>query len=299
MLENWVQKRLVLIGNQQPLDKGLQRMNRHKITALPVINELNGKIKGVVDNLDIVCYLSKILESEPIGPARWDFNLETCEKLLQFSKNKPMIISNQSNMWDAIQELSKGTKRVMVIDGPCELHQQLGEEEGVLGLFTQSDVIRFLATNPYWLKMSPKARMSLKNLGLLDSPYEKVQTMDQDSSTYLAFKKMAETQTSGLAIVDSDGKMVASLSASNIRGISRRNFQLLNRPVYEFLQRDRRRGWWTMPIYVEESDTLEKIILQFASTKVHQMFLLDQTGRPLSVITLSDVLQQLIPATSS
>jgi len=294
MIENWVLKRLVLIGNRQPVDKALQRLNRHKITSLPVINETTGKIMGILDALDHVNYLSTILDQEGIGPARWDFNLESIETLLNFSKRKALVMSNSANMYDGLVQLAKGVKRIMVIDGPCELHEQEQEEEGLLGLFTQSDVIRFLGGNPYWLNRFPKSQKTIKELGIVDHPFEEVVSIEQNTPASFGFKKIADTNTSGIAIVDDQGRIVANISATNIRGISRRNFQLLRRPLYEFLQRDRRRGWWTMPICITENDTFEKVVLQFCSTKVHQMFVVDEEGRPKHVVTLTDILRQIV-----
>jgi len=285
---------LVLVGHQQPLDKALQRLNRHKITSIPIISEQTGKILGIVDSLDIVIYLSQVLEHESIiGTARWNFSLETTVQLLENSKKKAMVISNHASMYDGLKALAK-VPRLMVVDQECELHEQTQEETGILGLFTQSDVIRFLATNPYWLNLSPVSQKTLNELNILDEARERVVTIEQNTPAYLAFKKIAETGVPGIAVVDIEGRIVANISASNIRGISRRNFQLLRRPLYEFLQRDRRRGWWSMPITFRKTDTVEKMVLQFCATKVHQIYVLDEGGKPEACITLADIINRLI-----
>lgn len=294
MIENWVQKRLVLIGDRQPLDKALNRLNRHKITSLPVINEDSGNIKGVLDSLQIVNYLCSVLDQERMSRARWDFNLQTTGQLLDNAQNKARVISNNSSMFDALQELAKGVPRLMVVDGECQVHDQQNEEESILGLFTQCDIVRFLANNPYWLALAPNAQKTLKELDFFKNPSEKLVTVDQTLTAQEAFKKIADSNTSGVVVSDSEGRIVANLSASNIRGISRRNFQLLSRPLFEFLQRDRRRGWWTMPICIRETDTLEKCVLQFGATKVHQMYVCDDNGKPTNVVTLTDVLRQFV-----
>jgi len=182
----------------------------------------------------------------------------------------------------------------MVSDSNCDLHEQQGEEQSILGLFTQSDIVRFLASNPYWLALAPNAQKTLKELDILKNPSEKVVSVDQTVSAHQAFKKISDSNSSGIVVLDSNGRIVANLSAANIRGISRRNFQLLSRPLYEFLQRDRRRGWWTMPICIRETDSLEKCILQFGATKVHQMYVCDDDGKPTNVVTLTDVLRQFV-----
>jgi CBS domain-containing protein len=294
MIENWVRKRLVLVGDNQPLDKALQRLNRHKITSLPIINEQTGNIKGILDSLDIVNYLSTVLDQEAIGPARWDFNLKNTGQLLDMSKNRGSVMSNQSNVYEALKVLAKGEPRVMVIDASCNVHIQEREEENILGLFTQSDIVRFLGANPYWLKLFPDSCKRLSELGIVGNNNEQVITVEQNTPAYEAFKKIAEASTSGVAVVDGQGRIVAHLSASNIRGISRRNFQLLRRPLFEFLQRDRRRGWWTMPVCLNEGDTLEKAVLQFGSTRVHQMYVCDAEGKPKHVVNLTDIVRQFV-----
>jgi len=295
MIENWVKKRLVLAGHNQPLDKALARLNRHKISSLPIINEDTGHIKGILESLDIVNYLSQVLNQEPIGPARWDFNLQNVSALLENSQKKTMVISNTSSMYDALQELSKGTRRLMVVDQQCQPHLQTQEEEGILGVFTQSDILRFLGENPYWLNMSSKAQKTLKEL--INGQYsDKVVTLEQTLPAFMGFRKIAEENTSAVAVTDKDGRIVANLSATNIRGVSRRNFHLLNRPLFEFLQRDRRRGWWTMPITIRESDSLEKAVLQFCSTRVHQMYIVDDEGKPTAIVTPTDLIKHFIDA---
>jgi CBS-domain-containing membrane protein len=294
MIENWVRKRLVLVGDKQPLDKALQRLNRHKITSLPIINEESGNIKGILDSLDVVNYLCSVLDKEDLAPARWDFNLQTTGQLLDMSQKKAFVISNKATMYDGLLQLAKGVPRLMVFDGDCTLHQQEKEEQAILGLFTQSDIVRFLASNPYWLALSPSSQKTLKELGILKNSSEQVISVDQSIPAYQAFKKISDTNSTGIVVNDAQGRIVANLSAANIRGISRRNFQLLRRPLFEFLQRDRRRGWWTMPICIRESDTLEKCILQFGSTKVHQMYVCDDNGKATNVVTLTDVLGHFV-----
>eukprot|EP01103_Thecamoeba_quadrilineata_P020158 TRINITY_DN8512_c0_g1_i1.p1 TRINITY_DN8512_c0_g1~~TRINITY_DN8512_c0_g1_i1.p1 ORF type:complete len:463 (-),score=102.68 TRINITY_DN8512_c0_g1_i1:66-1454(-) len=295
MIENWIRKRLVLVGDNQPLDKALQHLNRHKITSLPIINEQNGNIIGVVNVLDIVNYLCSVLDSEGFGSARWDFVLKSTGQLMQESNSRSMVISNQASMFDAIQLLSQeGCHRLMVVDNDCQPHQQQGEEKDLLGLMTQSDIIRFLSENPYWLRMCANSRKSLGQLNMFGNEKSKqVLTIEQNQLTRDAFKKMADNNSGGIAIVDDQGRLVAHLSASNVRGLSRTNFQLLNRPVFEFLQRDRRRGWWSMPICLNENDSLDKAILQFTTTRVHQMYICDEQGKPQHVVDLTDIIKLL------
>lgn len=294
VLDNWVKSRLVLIGDLQPLDKALQRMNRHRIISVPVLDESTRQIRGVLDVQDVIHYLSDLLE-QPLNQAlnlRWDFSVKDCGSLLDIA-TKPFIFSNQSNLWDILQYLAKGSERALVVDKPTEPHELTTEEGDVVGMIVQMDFIRFLSQHNAWLRMHPKFDVPLNQAMDLNNLSEKVVTITPSEHTYLAFRKMNESNVRGVAVVDNEGRIIANLSASNIRGISRRNFQVLRFPLGEFLRRDRRVGWWQTPIYVKATDPFGLVFFQFAATGLHRLYILDNNNRPTHVIVPADILKTL------
>lgn len=294
VLDNWVKSRLVLIGDLQPLDKALQRMNRHRIISVPVLDESTRQIRGVLDVQDVIHYLSDLLE-QPLNQAlnlRWDFSVKDCGSLLDIAK-KPFIFSNQSNLWDILQYLAKGQERALVVDKPTEPHELTSEEGDVVGMIVQMDFIRFLSQHNAWLRMHPKFDVPLNQAMDLNNLSEKVVTITPNDFTYLAFRRMNESNVRGVAVVDDEGRIIANLSASNIRGISRRNFQVLRFPLGEFLRRDRRVGWWQTPIYVKATDPFGLVFFQFAATGLHRLYILDNNNKPTHVIVPADILKTL------
>jgi CBS-domain-containing membrane protein len=294
VLDNWVKSRLVLIGDLQPLDKALQRMNRHRIVSVPVLDESSRQIRGVLDVADVIHYLSELLE-QPLNQAlnlRWDFSVKDCGSLLDIAK-KPFIFSNQSNLWDILQYLAKGAERALVVDKPTEPHELSRDEGDVVGMIVQMDFIRFLSQHNAWLRMHPKFDTPLNQAMDLNNLSEKVITITPNEFTYLAFRRMNENNAKGVAVVDNEGRIIANLSASNIRGISRRNFQVLRFPLGEFLRRDRRVGWWQTPIYVKATDPFGLVFFQFAATGLHRLYILDNNNRPTHVIVPADILKTL------
>jgi CBS-domain-containing membrane protein len=295
VLDNWVKSRLVLIGDLQPLDKALQRMNRHRIISVPVLDESTRQIRGILDVADIIHYLSDLIE-QPLNQAlnlRWDFSVKDCGSLLENVARKPMIYSNQASLWEVLNTLSKGLDRVLVVDKPTEAHELTQEEPDVVGMIVQMDFIRFLSQNNAWLRMHPKFNVPLNQALDLNNLTETVVTITPNELTYLAFRKMNENRVKGLAVVDDQGRVIANLSASNIRGISRRNFQVLRFPVGEFLRRDRRVGWWQTPIYVSANDPFGLVFFQFAATGLHRLYILDNNNRPTHVLVPTDMLKTL------
>jgi len=295
VLDNWVKTRLVLIGDLQPLDKALQRMNRHRIVSVPVLDESTRQIKGVLDVGDVLHYLADLLD-QPLNQAlnlRWDFSVKDCGSLLEITK-KPWVYSNQACLWDILNCISqKGNERVLIVDKVCEPHTLIKEESDVVGMLVQMDFIRFLSQHNAWLRMHPKFDLPLERAIDLNNLAERVITVTPDELTYMAFRKMDENNVHGLAVVDDQGRVIANLSASNIRGISRRNFQVLRFPLGEFLRRDRRVGWWQTPIYVKASDPFGTVFFQFTSTGLHRQYILDDNNRPTHVITPTDMLKAL------
>jgi CBS-domain-containing membrane protein len=94
-------------------------------------------------------------------------------------------------------------------------------------------------------------------------------------------------------LVDNNGKLIANISASNIKGMTRANIQLLYRPLTDFLARDRKRGWWQLPITTTLDTTLENVLLQFVAAKVHRMYIVDDDGKPVGEVSISDIVRQL------
>jgi CBS domain-containing protein len=296
MVENWVNKRLVLVGDHQSVEKALGRLNRHNILSLPVLDETTGCFIGVLDSMGLVQHLTEVFDTRAQrgGYTRWSFVFKNIRQLMDQLNEKTMTIASQASVLDGLQELAKGTKRLMVSERTSPIvSMQQDYEPTCMGLLTGSDIIRWLGEHPNWMDTLPVAR---KTVGELDLGSKKIISVNEDMAAFEAFKVINDNKIHGIAVTDKLGRLVANLSASNIRSVTRNNFQILFSSVYEYLGRDRRRGWWKLPICVHEFDSLFTVILQFASTKVHQMYVTDAQGKPYRVITHTDVLRPLMNA---
>lgn len=301
-MDNWVRKRLVLVGNGQPLEKALSRLNAHNILSLPVVDEQSKAVLGLLDVLDVMAVVSEVFSNRARpADARWDLVLAPIQTVLDREhKRKTYLISTQASMWDGIKFLAEEElQRMMIVDRPIAedglpVQEQKANEDMVVGLLTQSDVVRFLAQNVMWMKREPLFQKTLKQLDIgTRQPGQILQTLP----AWQGFIEIHKQGREGLAMVDNNGALVANLSASNIKGITRRNFQLILRPLDEFLMRDRRRGWWSLPVCVTENDTLERVVLQFVATKIHRMYVVDEQNKPVGEVSLADIMQQLLKLT--
>jgi CBS domain-containing protein len=292
--ENWTRKKLVLVGANQPVERALSRINTHNILSLPVVDDSNsnGAVVGLLDVLDIIAALSETWETTG-RPQRREILFIPISEVMAKKKRPTFLVSISTPVHEVIKQFAEfGIKRVMIVDRTLEKNfcQQEKPEEMVVGLLTESDLVRFVAENIMWIKKEKLFQQTLRDLNLGNRlPI----TVDQNIQAFQAFLEIHKNGGEGAAMVDANGKLIANVSASNIKGMTRRNFQLLWRALMNFLSRDRKRGWWHLPVCTTLDSTLESVILQFVATKVHRMYITDDEGKPVGEISLSDVIYQL------
>jgi len=298
--ENWRKRNLVFVNHYQSLEKALERLNRHNIQAMPVINQDSNTIIGVLDLLDILNYMEELFpwdlatsSKSTLESKRWEFLQKSVGDILVSAKHRTCpIISEDASLATVTRELATGEHCILVVprNEQTELKENILCVESVSWLVTQSDIVRFLARNVPWMTKNDYEK-SVGELGLIQKD---VLTVSHSLPTVEAFKLMHQNSLHGVGVTDDEGKLIASLSASNIKGITRRSFHILRLSVGDFLRKDRQRMWWFYPICVKETDSLKQLILLFVATQKHRVYLVDSNDKPIGVITLTDVLNALV-----
>jgi predicted transcriptional regulator len=295
---NWQKKRLVLIGEDRLMERALSRINSHNILSLPVVG-LGGKgVVGLIDILDIIHSLINAINKNPTlttqQSVRRDFMNRTVGSLFtDVHKPKTYLISNRNSLYDACQFMvSKNQERLLIVnrmvEGDCSEHTH--PESDVDGIVTQADALRFLASNAMLMKQDPFFSKSLQELGLGN---KKPTCIPYNEIAKNAFAKLDFSKCSGAAVVDDQGKLIANISATDLKGITRLNAPILNLKLSEFLERDQRRHWWSRPICVNFQDSLYQTILQFVAMNIHRMYICDSQNKPIGEIDYADILSKL------
>jgi len=189
------------------------------------------------------------------------------------------------SLWQCIGLFQKGVHRVAVIGAN-------GKTENVL---TQTDIVRFLITkideHPWFFDTTVKEM----HLGL----EKRIITCHQSAKAIKAFKLMDEHKVSAVGVVDDRGRLVGNLSASDLKGQGIADwgqgadpFGTLQMPVMSFLQQG---GMTHFPVGSCTSDTtFNFLLLKVMALRVHRLWVVDKKGKPISVISLTDVMQALI-----
>jgi CBS-domain-containing membrane protein len=139
-------------------------------------------------------------------------------------------------------------------------------------LLTQTDLIRFLWDTLHLsmeMNVSQLQEICLKQQQSFDASFEKkVVSIQETESALSAFRKMYIHRKNAIAIVNERGTLVAHLSASDLRGMTRSNIEKLLEKVTDFVQLNVKKHQETLVddvLKTVEPDTLVNVLVSMAS----------------------------------
>jgi len=182
----------------------------------------------------------------------------------------------------------KGLHRVPILDN--------NENRRLMGLITQSQIVKFLNTN-----ISIVGEKSKTPVHLIPGSVRSVISMNQQRTAIEGFKKMMEQRVSGIAVVDDEGKLVGNMSLRDLKAISPdgRLFYRLYESIKNFMQKVRKEyaeldGRPRTPVHLNLTDTLEMAIKLLAEHDIHRIYITDNDKKPIVVLSLKDILLYII-----
>jgi len=271
----------------------LNHLNRGNVWGAPILNaqkpSLNNLV-GWVDVLDMAAELAKkVPESVDLNSKKFtkqaihqilekahELMIEKCESVINSSKRDPLFYIPESESLMAAVKMLEEAHRVIVKDN-----------NAFVGIVSQMDVAEFLLKRHTFKKSSLDKPMN--EIGL--HPNMTVESVSEDTTTLAALRRMSDLKLSGLAILNPDGSILTSFSASDFLGLTEDKFILLTQSVKEFLNGIH--GFLQAPVNCRPTDTLEKILLQIHLAKVHRIFVTDDNLIPKGFISLTDIMKFL------
>jgi len=274
-------------------------LTKHGFLSVPVLQKKGLKYYGSVDLLDIVVNVVDTFGKTNLENSEnyWElvqkdeeFQSRLVNKIMTYplSRRNPFHpITRGYSLFAAIELLARepGLHRVPIIDNY--------ENRRLVGMVTQSHLVKLLHDN---LELIGEKRN--KPLHLVPEAIKPVITMNENDSAVDSFKKMIEKAISGVAIVNDTGKLVGNLSASDMKAISTdgRMFWRLYETNKNFIAKVRKdsEGRPRGVVHVKTSDTIETAIKQLSEHNLHHVYLVDDERKPIGVISLKDILLQII-----
>jgi len=284
---------VVVVDSKDSLADTFLAMVKNNILCAPVKDSTNNNYLGLIDMIDIACLVVDIAQNtEQLGSDYKNFLKEeekfkgsiTSDVADLSKRNKLYPVTIGANLLDAVKLMAANHVQRIPILNP---------EGEIVNLLTQSAVIEYLSKNVDQLGLA--ANRTLKELNFVKKP---VISIDHNKRALDAFKLMAEHRISGLAVVDGSRKLIANISARDLRSIQQdsRLFEKLYYSVGEFVSHVRQANYRAIhpSICCTFDDTFHKIIMRLAAARIHRIYVVDDHRHPISVISLHDVLEKAL-----
>lgn len=164
-----------------------------------------------------------------------------------------------------------------------EIHRLAIADNGkILGIITPTDVAKFVFLrrkelgNSLQMKVKEFANYGLVGAVTVDQPVIKV------------LKYMKECQLSAVAVLNEYGQIEANFSASDLKVLHEDNFFMVALTLGEYLQKV---SPSKVPICCKEMNTLEEILAVLLGSHLHRVFVVDDNGHPIAVVSLTDIMK--------
>ncbi|KAI8894388.1 hypothetical protein BC833DRAFT_568401 [Globomyces pollinis-pini] len=192
--------------------------------------------------------------------------------------------------------------RALVIDSDILFSSVFGPipPSASLRIVTQTDLVKFLyesrigGTTLAMDYIEPLFNLNYKQVSkLLDHESKPLIAMLDSQSALHGFRTMYIDKLSAIPIVTEEGTIVATLSASNLRGLTMDNISTLVKPVLQYLKnevRDRDSIKPDQVCSIDEEQTVENGVALMVKQKIHRVWVTGSANDLAGVLSLTDVL---------
>lgn len=274
-------KNLISLSPTDSISKALETLAFHSITSAPVYDSAKDSWYGFVDVLDLAVFVAKVFsENFEKHPHLYDpkelkqiFSHPVTEAI-NFSNRDPfMPVDATWSVFFLINNFMKwGIHHVPVV-----------ENNHIIGIVSQTDILRFLLAN-----RNAIGDITTKQIRELNMDNGPVISVTNDVTLMKAFSMIVKHNVSGIAVLDLKGTLINNLSASDLKGITETTFFKLEAPIHQVLMGNPDK---LPPVTCSPHSTLAQALGKMEKTGVHRIFVVDDSGHPLNVITVTSILQ--------
>jgi len=259
---------------EDTVESALKTFKELEVQGAPVY-DTNGKFLRILSISDIFdCFCS-------VQHENLDFFFKQSIKTIAdlTSSNTPMTPIG-TPLSEVIRTLATGAHHVGVLDN---------FSRSLFNIISQLSVVRFIAKH---ISLIPRELRQLPVSNFMKQIVS-VNTIPSDTSTREAFDYLFKGNISAAAVVNLDGRIVDTVSTTDLVGVVCDHFEHINLPIVNFLQATRRTKAVKPPISCRLEDTFEYVILKLASTGVHRLWVVDSGTQQfyLGLVNLTNVLE--------
>jgi len=283
----------VTVQTTDTIPSVFETLIKENILSCPVRTP-EGKCCGFIDMMDLVLFTVGLFNS-PMDTELTEFFVKSRRfreasvmDVMGSSRVgwRPYSVPRDYSLFYGLETLGRSSQHRMAVT----------HGEKVVGVITESMMIGFLYVS---LDKLGDAKQTLVSDIVSHFFVSSVQDTDP---TIKAFRLMIDRKLSGLAVVNSKGELVDTISVRDLRGIGpeAEMFTRLWEPVADYKKRIRKMHSESVPlvpVVVLPTDTLETVIRLMETKAVHRVFVVKdhESRRPINVISQSDIIKFILP----
>jgi len=278
----------------------LNLLREKNILSVPVYDDETKRWLGLVDILDVLTIvvfmndLKVVIDAVSHKAVDWYNFTEQELKVLQEESIQTIVNASERNPWCPVSHLKPLNSLMDMLSSDVNLHRVpiIDDNEEVIGIVTQAAVINYLYK--HLDKFPDTTAIKVKDY----FKPSKVISVHSNNTALDAFKLMISEKVSGVAVVDPEDKLVASLSSTDLKGSLNPNlFHDLHLPVPLYLEKsipdlfDKKNS--QQPISCTNETSIYELLHKLTSNRIHRIFVVDSENRPIGVLSLCDIISMM------
>jgi len=195
--------------------------------------------------------------------------------ILNQSERNPLVPVNEfCTLQTIVPLLTKGVHRVPTFN----------DNKSLVGVLSQSDFILLLAANRSDPQMSTILQKTVQELGYKQS----LLTAGCRTLVYDILSEMKNQKIAAVPLVNEKAELVGCFSASDLKLLNLKEWPHLFQDVNSFLRE--RHPESLRPVSVTNNGTFGEVLEKMEQHKIHRVFVIDDTQKPIGIITMTNVL---------
>ncbi|XP_063852940.1 LOW QUALITY PROTEIN: uncharacterized protein LOC135095771 [Scylla paramamosain] len=279
-----ISAKLVVFDTRLQVKKAFFALVYNGVRAAPLWDSARQQFVGMLTITDFIRIL-QILYNSPNRKMEEleDHRLETWRTVLKDEARPLISIRPDESLYVAIRSLiHHKIHRLPVIDPATG---------NVLYIVTHKRILKFLYL---YINELPKPSILHKPLKEMDiGTYNNIETAREDTLIIQALNKFVERRISALPIVDADGKLVDIYAKFDVINLAAEgtysNLDVTLRKANEY-----RNEWFEQVHRCTLQETLGTIMERIVRAEVHRLVVVDEKDRVVGIISLSDILKELV-----
>lgn len=267
-------------------------LKENNILAIPVYKLHHDKKEyiGILSVFNLMTYIAfgayfKNQKSDLENLKNFHWGNTAIGELLKVDEESTTMWSypSETSLSVIMEAFSKGVHRALVTFS-----------NGDVKILTQTDVIKFIALHKKEFS-NDILNKRLEELNLVNplSKGENIVSIADTDSALEGYRLLYVNKVTALPIVNNSKEIIATLSASDLRGINEHNLFNVTLKATEFLKGLSNDGKLQHSVTVTPRETLNDSIIKCVAAKIHRVWIINSAQTPIGVISFTDIINTI------